>query len=307
MRRRLRILLRGSPRWVRMLGDVLPDAGIATMGATKAMQNPGRFDWRNRLRWRRSHIVHQLMLDVRSKNTLQFFRIARARRVPVIVHWIGSDVLRLREHMDAHGRAPAELFDHIALHLADSPELAAELKQLGVDTEVVRLLPRSVSGQVSDLPDDPAVMTYLPVGAESFYRIDIIKKLAEAHPTIPFYVVANDGRDAGACPGNMRFLGEVKDMDALYRKVTVLIRICEHDSVSARVLEAVARGRHVIYSESFPHTRLARDVDSAATCLAELVGAEGPNKDGAKYIAAEFSWRNELDRLARSYRRVMVP
>ncbi|MCB9852242.1 MAG: glycosyltransferase [Phycisphaerales bacterium] len=297
----LRILLRGSPRWVRMLEGQLPEVGISTMQATRDMMMPHPFVLGARWRWHRTSVLHQVMPDVRSTNTGKVFRQARKRNIPVIAHWIGSDVVRLRDHIAKHGHPPAHLFDHVTMHLADSPALAAELEELGVSGDVVRLLPKSTSSDVCDLPQVPAVVTYLPDSAQDFYRIDIIRTLARTFPKVPFYIAANDGRSAVDCPANMRFLGEVEDMDAVYRKVSVLVRICEHDSLSAMVLEALARGRYVVYSETFPHTSHACDAQTAAACLADILRASSPNLDGARYVAREFSWRHELQRLKECY------
>lgn len=301
----LRILLRGSPRWVRMLEDLLPNVGVTTMQATRDMMMPHPFVFRARWRWHRTDILHQVMLDVRSTNTGKVFQQAQKRNIPVIVHWIGSDIIRLRDHIADHGAPPAYLFDYIDLHLADSPALAAELEELGVEANVVRLLPRSVNADVCGLPTAPAVLVYLPRGAEDFYRIDIIKALASAFPDIPFYIAANDGHDAVDCPANMQFLGEVADMNALYRKVSALVRICEHDSLSAMVLEALARGRYVVYSEAFPHTLRARDVETATTCLSEILRASSPNLEGARRVAREYSWRAEIERLKQCYAQLL--
>jgi len=306
MANRPRILLRGSPRWVRLLSRTMPAVNVCPTHADKPMQNPGRFDWRRRLRWRRTDVLHQVMLDCRSKNTQQFFETAQRYGVPIVSHWIGSDVLRLCEHLEQYGQLPSALFDRIDLHLADSPQLAAELAGLGVRTEVVRLLPPSVSAPIMPLPTAPAVLVYLPTGAEDFYRFDFMKQLAEAFGDVTFFIAANDGNGLGATPSNMQFLGEVTDMDTLYKKVNVLIRICEHDSLSAMVLEALARGRYVIYSESFPHTDQARTFDEAQTALAEILQQRAPNQLGSAHVAEHYSWQAEMQQLREHYDRLLA-
>lgn len=306
MMHRPSILLRGSERWVRMLEDVLPEAGIRTGRAIKPMQQARFFRVKCLWRWWRADVLHQVMVDPRSSLTADFFEQAHRRGTRVVAHWIGSDVLRLRDYINEHGTPPERMFGCIDLHLADSPALAEELRRLGVEADVSRLLPRSVNADISPLPDKPAALVYLPAGAEDFYRIDIVRTLAELHPSTPFYVVANDGHCAGDCPPNMRFLGEVSDMDGLYRKSTVLIRICEHDSLSAMVLEALARGRHVIYSETFPHTQHARNAGSANAHLTSILTQREPNREGARHVAEHFSWRKEVARLQAHYQRIIA-
>jgi len=305
MASRPHILLRGSPRWVRLLLRTLPAVACRSSEADKPMQNPSRFDWGRRLRWRRTDILHQVMLDCRSKNTRQMFEIARRYGVPIVAHWIGSDVLRLCEHVEEHGQPPGDLFDLIDLHLADSPQLTAELAGLGVRTQVVRMLPPSVSAPIMPLPNDPAVLIYLPTGAEDFYGFDLMKQLAEAFKQVTFYIAAHDGTGLGPTPKNMKFLGEVTDMDALYRNVSALIRICDHDSLSAMVLEALARGRYVIYSEDFPHTSKARTFSDAQAALVELLKQSKPNQLGAAHVAEDFSWQAEMKKLRDHYDRLM--
>ena len=67
---------------------------------------------------------------------------------------------------------------------------------------------------------------------------------------------------------NLTYLGRQKDMDAVYRRVSVFIRIPERDSLSAMVLEMLARQRWVIYNKRMPH------VDFAGNILARREGSD---------------------------------
>ncbi len=77
----------------------------------------------------------------------------------------------------------------------------------------------------------------------------------------------------------------------------MLIRLPEHDSLSAMVLEALARGRYVIYSEEFPFTETAGNFDEARDALARLLANRQPNYSGAEYVRRNYSLDEQAERL----------
>ncbi len=90
-------------------------------------------------------------------------------------------------------------------------------------------------------------------------------------------------------------------MEAVYKKVSALFRFVQHDSVSAMVIEALARGKYVLYSHRFPHTVQVRGMDDACARLNDVCNASCPNADGAAYVREHFSWRREIEKLRDIY------
>ena len=94
-------------------------------------------------------------------------------------------------------------------------------------------------------------------------------------------------------------------LEALWPRVSCLIRVIEHDSLSAMVLEAMFRGRHVIYSKAFPHTHQARDIDEARAALSAVLADGKANVAGAEYVNEHFDPETEADKVVAAYERLL--
>jgi hypothetical protein len=236
------------------------------------------------------HSVHALA----SLRLCSWFRM---RGRAVVLHWIGSD-FRQFARMPAWRRVAVRRWFRAlgAVHLIDSPELAEDLAGYGVHGEVIRLLPGAVVAEPSPLPDEPAALAYWSDARADFYGRPIVYALARQWPDVPFRIVGDCSRDVDA-PANVAFLGRQSDLDPVYRSCSVLVRVLPHDSISTMVLEAMARGRDVIYSQRLAHTRHATDEASAMAAFAAHVQEYCVNADGAAYVAEHFRpavWREKL-------------
>jgi glycosyltransferase involved in cell wall biosynthesis len=71
----------------------------------------------------------------------------------------------------------------------------------------------------------------------------------------------------------LTFHGWQRDLEPFYRKSSVLVRLVEHDGTGLTAVEALSRGRHVIYSFPLPHTlRVAwGDNDALSRILSGLL------------------------------------
>src|SRR5262249_49925263 len=91
-----------------------------------------------------------------------------------------------------------------------------------------------------------------------------------------------------------RVHGWIADMAPLYQQATVIWRPTRHDGMSFMALEALAHGRHVIWSYPTPGVIQCRDAASARTELERLLelhrtGRLERNHLGAEYVAKHFS------------------
>lgn len=89
-------------------------------------------------------------------------------------------------------------------------------------------------------------------------------------------------------------------MKQLSRSST-LIRIPEHDSLSAMVLEMLARGRHVIYNKVVEGCSYASNLAEACEALRGIQSQREPNQAGARYVRKNFSLQKEAAVLAGVY------
>ena len=223
------------------------------------------------------------------------------RRMPVILHWIGSDVLSFLAS-PRWSKAAGPVLNTACLHLAGSRSLVRELRQVGV---YAKYEPLGVGdlGNV-DLPPlllRPAALAYLPADRFEFYGGLKVLEMALRASEIEWFVVANDGRGVQA-PPNVRFLGYVENMDEVYRQITVLVRLTEHDGTGVMPVEALARGRHVVWSQRMPFCRFADSVDVALREVRGAIATRSLNLGGADFVRREFGAEAQRNRLAHLYR-----
>ncbi len=296
------ILLAGNPRWAKVLCDELAAEGSSAClhsGLRKSLRQ-----LKPAAMWKfvSASVVHWVSGTTRQ---VPLFSLAKRRKKKVVLHWIGTDVVQLRDYLSLSKRLPAFYGELIDIHLADSPSLQQELQELGILSQVVRLLPQTVEAEVQPLPEQPAVLAYWSDESRAeFYGGSFILSLARNLPNIPFYIVGSGRGKMVDAPSNVTFLGDVSDMDEVYRKTTVFVRFIQHDSLSAMVLEALARGRYVLYSKPFPHTTMLLGLQDGLAALQKAFSATTPNTEGAEYVRENFSWRAEISKLKEIYGRL---
>lgn len=225
------------------------------------------------------------------------YRLALKLRKKVIVHWIGTDVLRIRED---YYRNPRKINGECE-NLADAEWLADELKEVGIEAEVIPIVSENISFSCPPMPKEHAVLTYIPSHRADFYGMDLVRRLAAALPEIRFYIVANDGEnDADKLP-NIVYKGFVdsEKMRELMTESTVLFRYPEHDGLSRMVFEALAAGRRVVYKYHYPYA-ITPASDKYEDILAALKSVldEEPSVDheASEYIKTELSREKMLAR-----------
>lgn len=212
---------------------------------------------------------------------------AAACRTPVAVMWVGSDVLAAT-HATAEPVAGCETY-----HATDARWLADELRPLGIDARYLPLTSADCTGDVAPLPAAFKVLTYLPEPKRIFYGEGRVYALARAMPGVEFVVIGRGSFNPDA-PRNVTFRGHVADVAAQIDASTVLLRLADHDGQSMLVLEALARGRHVVWNYEFPGVRIARTTDAALAALQALERAHAAhaletNDIGRAYVRRNFA------------------
>jgi glycosyltransferase involved in cell wall biosynthesis len=293
------VLVAGNPRWAKVLSDELSAMGIAGSlhpGLRNSLQN---LKLGSIKKFFTSKILHWVSGLTRPPH---LFKFAKQQNKKIVVHWIGTDVVQLKDYVVLNKRLPLFLSEIVDVHLADSPAIQEELTELGISTKVIRLLPQTVEAEVQPLPIKPAVLAYWSDESRAeFYGGSFILSLARHLPDIPFYVVGSGRGNMANVPANVSFLGEVTDMESVYKKISVFVRFIQHDSLSAMVLEALARGKYVFYSHQFPHTTRLKGLDDGIKALKGVCSETNPNWVGSRYVCENFSWRAEINELKNIY------
>ncbi len=99
---------------------------------------------------------------------------SRLLRKPHVIHWVGSDITKLREPW---------ILEAVQLsntsHLAEVKWTAAELAALGIQAKIVPLPPHHCTAEIKPLPKRFTVLLYIPRTRAEFYGARELKKLME--------------------------------------------------------------------------------------------------------------------------------
>lgn len=219
-----------------------------------------------------------------------FYReLARRHAIPVVVIWAGTDVMvaasdpGLMEIVKQDGN----------INISDGPWLVDELAELGVRARYVPVTAVDAVETPAPLPKRFRVLSVLPEPRRAFYGEKALYAIAREFPGVQFTVVGKGERNPVA-PRNVEFLGYIDYMAQLIDESTVLIRMPQHDGKSMLVLEALARGRHVIWTYAFPGVNRATSVSQAIEELRALLRAHNagllePNVAGLEHAREYFN------------------
>ncbi|MFW6061340.1 MAG: glycosyltransferase [Planctomycetota bacterium] len=243
------------------------------------------------------HALRQAdLVQITSFDTTRYWALpalrARLMGKPVVRYWVGTDVLNMQK--DRRERRRARLADRIVTaNVVQWSNLQDELAEMNVASEVLPAPHRGiVAAPVPQLPPKLTALTYLSVRPWKWdlYGGEVILRLAREHPEWKFLVVNHDGSGLGA-PENIECVGRVRpqEMDALYRRASVLVRMTTHDGLPRMILEAMARGLHVVWSQDFPHAYQAGGYEQAERALQEIAARNEVNTAGREYILQAFA------------------
>jgi hypothetical protein len=223
----------------------------------------------------------------------KFLQVARyLRKKKLVMFWCGSDVLDARMDFEA-GRIDPWIAEKI--HWAGSPWLAEEVRAMGLNCEYVPSTWVAAVESIEDLPKKFSVLAYLPdANRVNLYGIDQVLEVARAMPQVDFTIVGLQSGQSLNTPANVTVHGRVSHLTPFYRNATVVWRPARHDGLSFMALEALAHGRHVMWSYPFRGAIHVRDASSGRIELQRLFELHQArrleiNSAGVEFIAQNFS------------------
>jgi hypothetical protein len=223
----------------------------------------------------------------------RWFSLATQLGVPVVMHWVGHDVLQAQRYFP-QARRSLSLAQRFT-HWAGAPWLVEELGAIGIRSEFVPL-PLGQSAQNLARPPDPlppsfTVLTYFPDTQVADYGGELVIQLAVEFPSVRFLVVGARGAELTNVSGNVTFLGWVENMVEVYARSTVLVRMTPHDGYGGTVQEALAAGRYAIWTYPFPGALRAHDYTTLRAHVLDLLrrhqsGHLTLNEEGRRYMVS---------------------
>jgi hypothetical protein len=151
------------------------------------------------------------------------------------------------------------------------------------------------AAEIAPLPEKFSVLAYVPDKEKSIlYGWDQIVEVARDLGSIEFNVVGLRQGETLQGPPNVKMHGWASDLTPYLQRASVLWRPVQHDGLSFMVLEALAQGRHVLYSYPFPGCVEVKTAAAAQRELKRLVELHGSkilnvNASGIQSIANNFS------------------
>lgn len=215
--------------------------------------------------------------------------LAKKLRIPVFVFWAGSDVVTLLERPDD----AQTLRTKNLTHLAAAPWLVEELKTVQIPADFVPAAGVTPPAEPQPFGDTFRVVTYLPQLRADFYGAQEVYAVARALSDVPFVVTgSNNGTDPRA-PQNVSFSGHLDDVTSVLDASVALLRMPQHDGLSTMVLQALSRGRYVLWIHKIPGVTVIKALDDVIASLRSLKERHKArtlpsNSAGINFVASHF-------------------
>lgn len=241
----------------------------------------------------------------------------------VVILWCGSDVLYAQEEFAAGKKINSWVAERV--HWAASPTLAEEVRSMGLSCEYVQVSFVQSLATPAKLPAKFSVLAYVPtIQRASLYGLDRILEVADALRSVEFTLVGLQQGENLKGPPNLKVYNRVDNLASHIEQASVIWRPVRHDAgISFLVLEALAQGRHVLYSYPFSNCIHATAPDAARLELERLFNLHESqklflNEAGIRMIAREFTpervranlfsrWAEVIDANSSSRRMSRVP
>lgn len=217
-----------------------------------------------------------------------YLMLAKFFKKDIYIHWIGSDVLMLNNK-----KIIKKLNKVVKKHFSCSSLIKKELHEKGIESVEIPIVPNFDNYDMASLPKEHSVLAYLPEGKEEFYGGNLILSLARKYKNIKFFILANNS--FGNSESNIINLGYVneKEMEKVYNNISILIRVPEHDGLSLMLLEALIKGKEVIYCYDFPHTIKANDFKTLDKKFEKIIRKKPEkNIDGHEFVIRKYAISN---------------
>lgn len=290
----------GELHFSEMLVSALGNIGIETDRLCRPdrsfqLDNFRRFAmWGAKLLTSRAQIVHYIGGDF----PLPFYAIPRLLGKKVVVHWIGTDSLKASTRkLSWTDRLSFRL---INLHLAQAPHLAAELDTIGINAKVIPLVPNEPVPDPILLGTD--VCIYLPEDKLFTYNANATFQLIQEMPDVNFLVLANSGKQAPAFPNVSYFNWMTRQkMESIWMRTKVLLRLTLHDGMPVTIIEALLRGRYVIWTYAFPFCSQVNSNHEAKIAIRAVLAQTELNTKGQEYAQVAFAPTKMAEKIKQEY------
>lgn len=297
--RRGRILILGLPYFGKMLANDLAGLGWKA----EYLAHPGRSvtGWARVARAAaRADIVY--LIGSRIDRAAPQDKLLRLRRKPTVIHWVGTDVqIAVEEHR--RGNVSVRVAER-PVHWCDASWLVDELRTIGVFSEYVALPIPLDTALTPPFPERFSVLLYYPEDAfdREVFDTETLLRLPYDFPDVRFVLLPSRRETLPELPPNVETPGWVNGLDSVYRDVHVVVRLTSHDGLSFMAVEALSRGRYVIWTHPMTGCIQAAGFEAVSLGLRALLdrhlaGDLRPNLSGKQAVTRLFGDNRPLSEL----------
>lgn len=175
-----------------------------------------------------------------------YIKIAKLFKKKIIVHWIGSEVLKLsRKH-----------YQRVDGAFSVTMDLKRELERHNIPTIHLPLFLQLDLDDVDlDFEEEKLhrILFYLPNNKEMFYGLKYLILLARVFSQTKFYVIGST--KITFSENNIFKLGYLdnNELNSVLRKTTIYVRITEHDGLSQLLLRTLSLGKTVVSNTRYSY------------------------------------------------------
>jgi hypothetical protein len=206
--------------------------------------------------------------------------------VPITRNWAGTDSLNVITKSAIKSSA-LSLNNLLTDNITTTHEgIVNELDSIGIECN---LLPQVTEFNIPLSQEDKTfsignVLVYLPSSNRVFYGSEHIEKLINKYPHVRFTILA-DEEHYFETYDNVTSLGWVSqnDMQPVWNRIGLLIRITEHDGYPRMILEALGRGKYVVHNNNnIDGVWFADNQNTIEECLNRYLQQNQINKEGVE-------------------------
>jgi len=232
--------------------------------------------WISDIRWADTIVFQDY--DGPSDYVIRQLALATVLGRPIVRKWSGTDALRCTTDTRFQTQA-RRLNSIVAVNLTEAEHTREELAESGIKLKVTP--PNLDASPVlrADEYKPLALLTYLPSMRPEFYGSRQVRYAAERNPDICFVIVADDTHALSDLP-NVKSLGWIDDMESIWPQVGGLLRLTEHDGLPRMLLDAMARGKYVLFSRPMQGTWHVTDNATLDAALHAFKTAKTINQQG---------------------------
>ncbi|MBY9001915.1 MAG: hypothetical protein KGD64_13435 [Candidatus Heimdallarchaeota archaeon] len=225
-----------------------------------------------------------------------WFVVAKLKRKKTICHWIGSDSILSMQNWKR--KLQTKIFTKfIDKHIAVSERIREELDGMNIQSTVL-FHGSDIEPEEIDLPKKFGVLVYFIEGREKLYGVDRIIEISKKLLDVEFYFIGHFEPSRYTklySQENLHFLGFV-DMKQVWEKISIIVRMTEHDGFPKIIVEAYSKGRYVIHNYPLPGVILCQTDQEVISELNKLKSTNSINKEGIRIFNEQFNYNEFLEK-----------